>query len=147
MYWNIVDFQCFVWTEKWFSYTYTHTLFFRLLSIIDYYKILTIILCAIQEIFVACCISIFIYLKSSILFILSQINFLKYLLYISFIYIYMYTKAILLSLIKASETTSKKRKYGEIGKHKLNEMGALNMKEKKWNKLNKNKRSYNPVFF
>ena len=40
----------------------------------------------------------------------------------------MYTKAILLSLIKASETTSKKRNYGEIGKHKLNEMGPVSMK-------------------
>ena len=39
-----------------------------------------------------------------------------------------------------------KRRDGEIGKHKLNETGALNMKWKKWNKLEKNKRSsYNPV--
>ena len=35
-------------------------------------------------------------------------------LYISFIY--MYTKAILLSSIKAWERTSEKRKYGETGK-------------------------------
>ena len=29
----------------------------------------------------------------------------------------------------------------EIGKHKLNEMGALNMKLKKWKKLEKSKRA------
>ena len=42
----------------------------------------------------------------------------------------------------------KKKRYGEIGKHKLNETGALNMKKKKWNKLVKNKKpSYCPVVF
>ena len=43
----------------------------------------------------------------------------------------MCTKAFLLHLIKAWERTSKKKKRrrdGEIGEHKLNEMGALNMK-------------------
>ena len=40
----------------------------------------------------------------------------------------MYTKAFLLHLIKAWERTVKKKKDGEIGEHKLNEMGALNMK-------------------
>ena len=36
----------------------------------------------------------------------------------------------------------------EIGKHKLNEMGALNMKYKKWNKLDKSKKSsYSPIVF
>ena len=61
----------------------------------------------------------------------------------------MYTKAFLLWLIKAWERTSKKkRRDGEIGKHKLNEMGALNMKYKKWNKLDKSKRSScSPVAF
>jgi len=43
------------------------------------------------------------------------------------IYIYMYTNIFLLCLIKAWEITSKKRRDGEIGKLKLNEMGALNM--------------------
>ena len=38
----------------------------------------------------------------------------------------MYTKAFLLHLIKAWERT--KKGDGEIGKHILNEMGALNMK-------------------
>ena len=42
----------------------------------------------------------------------------------------------------------KKRKDGEIGEYKLNEMGALNMKLKKGNKLDKSKRSsYSPVVF
>ena len=42
----------------------------------------------------------------------------------------------------------KKGRYGEIGEHKLNEMGALNVKQKKWNKLDKNKRSsYDPAVF
>ena len=47
----------------------------------------------------------------------------------------MYTQAFLLHLIKAWQRTSKKKR--EIGKYKLNEMGALNMKLKKWNKLGK----------
>ena len=37
----------------------------------------------------------------------------------------MYTKVVLLHLIKAWERTSKKG--GEIGKHKLNELGTLHM--------------------
>ena len=42
----------------------------------------------------------------------------------------------------------KKRWDGEIGRHKLNEIGALNMKQKKWNKLDKSKRSsHSPVVF
>ena len=47
-YWSIVDLQCFSYTSRGSSYTYTHILFLRLFSIIDYYKILTIALCAIQ---------------------------------------------------------------------------------------------------
>ena len=40
------------------------------------------------------------------------------------------------------------RKNGEIGKHELNEMGALTMKLNKWNKLDKSERSsYSPVVF
>ena len=43
---------------------------------------------------------------------------------------------------------NKKRRDGKIGKHKLNEMKALNRKYKKWNKLDKSKRfSYSPVVF
>ena len=38
----------------------------------------------------------------------------------------MYTKAFLLCLRK--NIKKKQRRDGEIGKHKLNEMGALNMK-------------------
>ena len=42
----------------------------------------------------------------------------------------------------------RKRRDEEIRKHKLNEMGTLNMKQKKWNKLDTSKRSsYNPVVF
>ena len=41
---------------------------------------------------------------------------------------YMYTKALLLYLIRAWERTlKKKRRDGEVGEHKLNEMGALNI--------------------
>ena len=52
-------------------------------------------------------------------------------------------------LIKVWERISKKKKRdGEIRKHKLNEMGTLNMKWKKWNILDKSKRSsYSPVVF
>ena len=52
-----------------------------------------------------------------------------------YIYIYMYTKDVLLHLIKAWERTLKKR-GGEIGKHKLNELGTLKMnlkvKQSRW---------------
>ena len=41
--------------------------------------------------------------------------------------LYVYTKAFILCLIKTWGRTSKKRRDGEIGKHTLNEMGALNM--------------------
>ena len=40
----------------------------------------------------------------------------------------------------------KNKRDGEIGKHKLNEMGTLNMKYKKWNKLDK-RLSYSPFVF
>ena len=40
----------------------------------------------------------------------------------------------------------KTKQDGEIEKHKLNEMGALDMKYKKWNKLDK-RSSYRPVVF
>ena len=42
--------------------------------------------------------------------------------------IYMHTKAFLLCLIKALERICIRKRDGEIGKHKLNEMGTLNMK-------------------
>ena len=58
------------------------------------------------------------------------------------IFTYKYAKAFLLHLIKAWERTLKqKRRDGEIEEHKLNEMGALNMKQEKWNKLGKSERS------
>ena len=40
----------------------------------------------------------------------------------------MYTKAFLLLLIKARERTTTTTRDGEIRKHKLNELGALNTK-------------------
>ena len=53
-------------------------------------------------------------------------------MYVIYIYIYTHThthtKAFLLYLIKAWERTLKERRAGEIGKHRLNEMGVLNMK-------------------
>ena len=42
-------------------------------------------------------------------------------------YTYLYTKAFLLQLIRLEKEHPKKKK-GEIGEHKLNEMGALSMK-------------------
>ena len=71
-----------------------------------------------------------------------------YLLYYSTLFIYVYIKVFLLCLIKTWERTSKKKdRDGEIGKHKLNEI-ALNVKQKKWNKLGKSIRSsYSPVVF
>ena len=49
-----------------------------------------------------------------------------YILYILFTH--MHAKAFLLHLKKAWERPSNKRRKGEIGKHKLTEMGTLNMK-------------------
>ena len=51
----------------------------------------------------------------------------KYINIYIYIYIYTHTYGFLLKLIKAWGRTTKNQ-YGEIGKHKLNEMGALNMK-------------------
>ena len=49
--------------------------------------------------------------------------------YIYEVYIYMKPKAFWLHLIKSWERTSeRKRRDGGIGKHKPNEMGAMNMK-------------------
>ena len=62
----------------------------------------------------------------------------------------MFTKAFLLHLKKAWERTQTKKRWRKqlIGKHKLNEMGALNMKFKKGNKLDRSKiLSYSPVVF
>ena len=52
----------------------------------------------------------------------------------------MHTKAFLLCLIKAWERTLKEKEKDKL-ENKLNEMGALNMKQKKQNKLGKSKRS------
>ena len=49
-------------------------------------------------------------------------------IYILYIYIYIYAKTFLLCLIKPWEITSEKKRDGEIEKHKVNEMGAWNMK-------------------
>ena len=66
-----------------------------------------------------------------------------YIIYI--LYIYLYTKAFCTILGKGLSKNVKKRRDGEIEK---NEMGALNMKQEKWNKLDKSKRSsYSPVVF
>ena len=39
-YWSIMDLQCFMYTARWFSDTYTYILFFKLFFIIDYYRYL-----------------------------------------------------------------------------------------------------------
>ena len=68
--------------------------------------------------------------------------------YAHYLCIHIYAKAILLDLIKAWDRTSEERRDGKIEEHKLNETGALNMKHKKLNKLDKSKRSsYSPVVF
>ena len=50
-YWSMVDLQRFRCTAGWFSYTCTCILFLKSLSIIGYYKILTIVPLAIQSSF------------------------------------------------------------------------------------------------
>ena len=58
----------------------------------------------------------------------------------------MYTKAFVLHLIKAWERTSEEKEMEIL--ENINEMGALNMKQIKWNKQDKSKRlSYSPVVF
>ena len=58
----------------------------------------------------------------------------------------MYTKAFVLHLIKAWERTSEEKEMEKL--ENINEMGALNMKQIKWNKRDKSKRlSYSPVVF
>ena len=54
-------------------------------------------------------------------------------MYMLFIYLYVY-KSFSTMLDKVLRKNIKKRGR-EIGKHKLNEIGALNMKQKMWNKL------------
>ena len=68
-----------------------------------------------------------------------------YLLYCTYdLYVYVY-KDFLLCLITAWERIATRKRWR---KRKLNEMGVLNMEYKKWNKLDKSKRSsYNPVVF
>ena len=58
-------------------------------------------------------------------------KFISFLKYIYILLIYMYARVFLLHMIKAWDRTLKKRRDGEIGKHKLNEIGALNMKIEK----------------
>ena len=102
-YWSIVDLHCSSFTARWFSYTNKHILFFKLFSVIGYYKILTIVPYAIQQTFVACCIFYFLIInvafysyqvkqvesKCHNFFRQKLISFLIYILYI-YIYIYMY---------------------------------------------------------
>ena len=59
-----------------------------------------------------------------------------YILYTFYIYIYIYvyrsfSTTLDKGLRKNIRTTTTKKRDGEIGKHKLNEMGALNIKQKK----------------
>ena len=74
-------------------------------------------------------------------------KFSKNIYIIHYIYIYKSFPTTFDKGLRKNNNNNKKRD-GEIGKHKLNEMGALNMKQKKWNKLDKSKRSsYSPVVF
>ena len=70
-----------------------------------------------------------------------------YILYHTY-YLCICLQRIFTTLDKGLRKNIKKRREGKIGQHKLNEMGALNMKYKKWNKLDKSKRlSYSPGVF
>ena len=55
-----------------------------------------------------------------------MISFLIYIVHI-YIYIYVYVYKSFTTVDKGLKKNSKKR-HGEIGEHKLNEMGAMNMK-------------------
>ena len=63
-YWSIVDLQCFGCTAGWLSYTYTHILSLKLFSIMGNHEILTTVPCAIQSIFVACCVIYFLKIRN-----------------------------------------------------------------------------------
>ena len=63
------------------------------------------------------------------------------------IYIYVY-KSFFTTLDKGLKKYQKKRRDGEIVKHKLNEKGLMNIKYRKRKKLVKSKRSlFSPVVF
>lgn len=54
--------------------------------------------------------------------------FSKIYIYLCILFIYMYTKAFVVCLIKAWERISGKKRDGEVGKQKLSKMGGLNIK-------------------
>ena len=58
----------------------------------------------------------------------------------SHIYVY---KSFSTTLDKGMRKNIKRKRAGKIGKHKLYEMGALNIKYKKWNKLDESIKSSN----
>ena len=118
-YWSIVDFWCFRYTARWFSYTYIHILFLRLFSIIGYYKILIRVpvpyrkpLLLVAKVSFKIINLVFYSYKSNkwnqnvINFLVRQ-KFLSFLKYIHMLFMYVYTKAFLLHLIKAWENKKK----------------------------------------
>ena len=58
-------------------------------------------------------------------------KFISFLKYIYYTYLYICLQRIFTTLDKGLRKNIKKRREGKIGQHKLNEMGALNMKYKK----------------
>jgi len=69
------------------------------------------------------------YNQNIIKFLVSQKNmFSKIYIYLCILFIYMYTKAFVVCLIKAWERISGKKRDGEVGKQKLSKMGGLNIK-------------------
>ena len=57
--WSIVNLQCcvsFRCTAKWFSYTYIYIYFFRLFSLIGYYKISSIVPCWLSILYIVVCV-------------------------------------------------------------------------------------------
>ena len=66
-------------------------------------------------------------------------------MHIIYIYIHIQKR---ISLTLEEGVKKNKKRNEETGKQKLNEMGILNIKQKKWNKLDESKRSpYSPVVF
>ena len=65
------------------------------------------------------------------------LSFIKY-IYYTYLHIYVY-RSFSITLDRGLRKNIKIKR--QVGEHKQNEMGLLNMKEKKWNKLDKSKRS------
>ena len=140
-YWSIIDLQCFKYTARRFSYTNTHIVF----EIIVHHRLSQDIDCSSLCYTVnLCCLLHICFLIRNLAFYSTELNkwnqnvivflvrqkFISFPKYIYYTYLYIYIHKSFFTTLDSMRKNikKKKRRDGEIGKHKLNEMGALNMK-------------------